>query len=35
MDLTAGEMRLTQGNPCEAPFEPHLLEDLLPPAAGP
>jgi isopenicillin-N N-acyltransferase like protein len=35
MDLTAGEMRLTQGNPCEAPFEPHRLEDLLPPAAGP
>ncbi len=35
MDLKAGEMRLTEGNPCEAPFEAHRLEDLLPPAAPP
>ena len=35
MDLKAGEMRLTEGNPCETPFEARLLEDLLPPAARP
>ncbi|MGZ8601878.1 MAG: C45 family autoproteolytic acyltransferase/hydrolase [Actinomycetota bacterium] len=35
MDLTAGTLRLTEGNPCETPFETHRCEDLLPPAAGP
>lgn len=33
IDLTAGELRLTAGNPCEAPFIAHRLVDLLPVAA--
>ncbi|MDH5225506.1 MAG: C45 family peptidase, partial [Actinomycetota bacterium] len=29
LDLTAAELHLTRGNPCETPFETHVLQDLL------
>jgi isopenicillin-N N-acyltransferase-like protein len=31
MDPDAATMHVTHGNPCEAPFEPHLLDELLGP----